>query len=153
MGDAFRPPSLAPFGVVTEAASIRERERDIDRQNTGGSGGCAELATVSQKARALKLPRHILQGFSNGFMLKEAVRVRNLAFWLCPNITHTTTMLLQRQRQPTGTRSDPTVSRLLSVIGTKFGERIGKAAYHIVHAILPRKISNQVHLWANISVL
>ena len=83
-------------------------------------------------------------------MLKEAVRVRNLVFWLCPKSTHTTINLLQRQRRPTGARSDPTVSHLSSVIGTKFGERIEKAAYHIVHAILPGKINNQVHFWANI---
>ncbi|KAL2019745.1 hypothetical protein VTK56DRAFT_9189 [Thermocarpiscus australiensis] len=35
MGDAFRPPSPAPFVVVTEAATVRERERDRVRQNTG----------------------------------------------------------------------------------------------------------------------
>ena len=35
MGDAFRPPSPTPFGVVMEAAPIRERERDCVRQNNG----------------------------------------------------------------------------------------------------------------------
>ncbi|KAK4126762.1 hypothetical protein N657DRAFT_668795 [Parathielavia appendiculata] len=34
MGNAFRPPSPAPFVVVTEAATVRERQRDCVRQDT-----------------------------------------------------------------------------------------------------------------------
>ena len=33
MGDAFRPPSPAPFVVVAEAATVRERERVLVREN------------------------------------------------------------------------------------------------------------------------
>ena len=39
MGDAFRPPSLAPFAVVTEPAPLRERERVLGRQNFGHRAG------------------------------------------------------------------------------------------------------------------
>jgi len=35
MGDAFRPPSPAPFVVVTEAATVWEHERVHDLQNIG----------------------------------------------------------------------------------------------------------------------
>ncbi|KAK4236912.1 hypothetical protein C8A03DRAFT_35184 [Achaetomium macrosporum] len=55
MGDAFRPPSPAPFGVVTEAAVNRERERDLVRQNIGRvldafgrMGELAKSATVNK---------------------------------------------------------------------------------------------------------
>jgi hypothetical protein len=39
MGDAFRPPSPAPFAVVTEPAPLRERERVLGRQNFGQRAG------------------------------------------------------------------------------------------------------------------
>ena len=53
IGDAFRPPSPAPFVAVTEAADgpERERERDRGRQNIGSSGttgGCAESSFAAE---------------------------------------------------------------------------------------------------------
>lgn len=44
MGDAFRPLSPAPFVVVTEAAPVQERERDLVRQNIGCLVESAESA-------------------------------------------------------------------------------------------------------------
>jgi hypothetical protein len=41
MGDAFRPPSPAPFAVVTEPAPLRELERFLGRQSfRQGAGPC-----------------------------------------------------------------------------------------------------------------
>ena len=54
MGDAFQPPSPAPFVIVTEAAVNRERERDLARQNIGKALGSAKSSmTAVQTARSL----------------------------------------------------------------------------------------------------
>ncbi len=69
MGDASRPPSPGPFVVVTEAATAREPERDLVRQNIGKSRKSGLLSHHLHRALGELLRRHRIPRYEQGLTL------------------------------------------------------------------------------------